>query len=117
MLGASIVILMLVFLFLGMPVAFSLGTAGAIGLYWFGGADAVFGILGTAPYRSAAHYTLSTLPMFILMAQFISASRIVDDIFIAAQRWLEQLPEWRRPSGAGREGPLYGSSESCCPRY
>ena len=92
MLGASIVILMLVFLFLGMPVAFSLGTAGAIGLYWFGGADAVFGILGTAPYRSAAHYTLSTLPMFILMAQFISASRIVDDIFIAAQRWLEQLP-------------------------
>ncbi len=92
MLGASMVILMVVFLFLGMPVAFSLGTAGAIGLYLFGGADAVFGILGTVPYRSAAHYTLSTLPMFILMAQFISASRIVDDIFIAAQRWLEQLP-------------------------
>ncbi len=92
MLGASMVILMVLFLFLGMPVAFSLGTAGAIGLYLFGGADAVFGILGTVPYRSAAHYTLSTLPMFILMAQFISASRIVDDIFIAAQRWLEQLP-------------------------
>jgi len=92
MLGASMVILMLVFLFLGMPVAFSLGTAGAIGLYIFGGSDAVLGILGTVPYRSAAHYTLSTLPMFILMAQFISVSGIVDDIFVAAQRWLEGLP-------------------------
>jgi len=92
MLGASIVILMLVFLFLGMPVAFALGAAGAIGLYWSGGTDTVFGILGTVPYRSAAHYTLSTLPMFILMAHFISASKIVDDIFVAAKRWLERLP-------------------------
>ena len=92
MLGASIVVLMLVFLFLGMPVAFALGAAGAIGLYWSGGADTVFGILGTVPYRSAAHYTLSTLPMFILMAHFISASKIVDDIFVAAKRWLERLP-------------------------
>lgn len=92
MFGASIVILMIVFLFLGMPVAFALGSAGVIGLYIFGGTDAVFSILGTVPYRSAAHYTLSTLPMFILMAQFISASKIVDDIFVAAQRWLEQLP-------------------------
>jgi C4-dicarboxylate transporter DctM subunit len=92
MLGASMVVLMLVFLFLGMPVAFALGCAGAIGLYLVGGADSLFGILGTVPYRSAAHYTLSTLPMFILMAQFISVSRIVDDIFVAAQRWLERLP-------------------------
>jgi C4-dicarboxylate transporter, DctM subunit len=92
MLGVSIVILMVVFLFLGMPVAFALGSAGAIGLYLFGGTDAVFGVLGTVPYRSAAHYTLSTLPMFILMAHFISASKIVDDIFVAAQRWLEKLP-------------------------
>ena len=92
MLGASIVVLMLVFLFLGMPVAFALGAAGAIGLYWSGGADTVFGILGTVPYRSAAHYPLSTLPMFILMAHFISASKIVDDIFVAAKRWLERLP-------------------------
>jgi len=92
MLGISMVVVMIIFLFLGMPVAFALGCAGAIGLYLFGGSEAVFGILGTAPYRSAAHYTLSTLPMFILMAQFISASRIVDDIFVAAQRWLERLP-------------------------
>src|SRR5690606_1949534 len=92
MLGLSLVVLMLVFLFLGMPVAFALGVAGAIGLYAYGGFDTVSGILGTVPYRSAAHYTLSTLPMFILMAQFVSVSGIVDDVFTAAQRWLQRLP-------------------------
>jgi len=49
-------------------------------------------VLSTVPFRTAAHYTLSTLPMFILMAQFIATARIVDDIFSAAQRWLERLP-------------------------
>lgn len=92
MLGLSLVLLMLVFLFMGMPVAFALGVAGAIGLYAYDGLDSMLGLLGTVPFRSAAHYTLSTVPMFILMAQFISVSRIVDDVFIAAQRWLERLP-------------------------
>ena len=91
-LGIWIVMLMVVFMFLGMPVAFSLGVAGLIGLLLVGGLDSAFSILSTTPYRTAAHYTLTTLPMFILMAQFISASQIVDDIFHAAQRWLERLP-------------------------
>ena len=90
--GLGIVILMIVFMFLGMPVAFSLGVAGIVGLYLVGGLDSVFSILSTVPFRTAAHYTLSTLPMFILMAQFIAASKIVDEIFVAAQRWLERLP-------------------------
>jgi tripartite ATP-independent transporter DctM subunit len=88
----AIVILMVIFLFVGMPVGFALGVAGAIGLWLIGGIDSLGSILSTVPFRSAAHYTLTTLPMFILMAQFISASKIVDDIFIAAQRWLERLP-------------------------
>ncbi|MBE0593589.1 MAG: TRAP transporter large permease subunit, partial [Gemmatimonadales bacterium] len=92
MLGISLVLLMLLFLFTGMPVAFALAVAGAIGLYVFDGMDTMLGLLGTVPFRSAAHYTLSTVPMFILMAQFISVSGIVDDVFTAAQRWLERLP-------------------------
>lgn len=92
MLSTSMLIFMLVLLFLGMPVAFALGASGMVGLYLFGGVNVVLGILDTAPYRSAASYALSTIPMFILMAQFISQSNIVDDVFEAAQRWLERLP-------------------------
>jgi C4-dicarboxylate transporter DctM subunit len=90
--GILVILLMIVFIFLGMPVGFSLGVAGLIGLWFVGGIDSVGSVLSTVPFRTAAHYTLSTLPMFILMAQFIATSRIVDDIFSAAQRWLERLP-------------------------
>lgn len=87
-----ILILMIVLLFIGMPVGFALGVAGMIGLFLVGGLDSVFSIFSTVPFRTAASYTLTTLPMFILMAEFVGASQIVDDIFDAAKRWMERLP-------------------------
>jgi len=84
--------LLLFFLVLGAPVGFALGLAGLIGVYMVGGMDAVCGIMNTVPYRTAASYTLTTVPMFILMAELISHSGIVKEIFSAAQKWLERLP-------------------------
>jgi len=80
------------FLFVGMPVGFALGVSGLIGLYAQGGIDAVLSIMYTVPYRTAANYTLTTVPMFILMAQFIAGGGIVEEVFAAARRWLERLP-------------------------
>jgi C4-dicarboxylate transporter, DctM subunit len=92
MIIALVVILLVALLALGMPVAFSLGISGLMGLYFVDGFDAAYSVLSTVPYRSAANYTLTTVPMFILMAHFVSASGIVGDVFTAAQRWLERLP-------------------------
>jgi tripartite ATP-independent transporter DctM subunit len=86
------VFLLVLFLFLGMPVAFSLGLSGVIGLLLAGGPDAVYSVLFTVPYRTAANYTLTTVPMFILMAQLVSVSGIVSEVFTAARLWLERLP-------------------------
>ena len=90
--AVSLLLLMILFLFVGMPVGFALGVAGLAGLIWAGGWDAVCSILSTSPYRTAASYTLTMVPMFILMAEFITRSRIVEDLFLAAHRWLERLP-------------------------
>ena len=86
------VLSLLLFLFVGMPVGFALGVSGLIGLYAQGGFDAVLSIMYTVPYRTAANYTLTTVPMFILMAQFIAGGGIVEEVFDAARRWLERLP-------------------------
>lgn len=86
------VILLLLFLFVGMPVGFALGVSGLLGLFLAGGIDAVFSTMTTVPFRTAANYTLTTVPMFILMAQFISESGIVSEVFAAARRWMERLP-------------------------
>jgi tripartite ATP-independent transporter DctM subunit len=89
---AFVTFLLLLFLFIGMPVGVALGTSGMIGLYLADGIGSVCGIMSTVPYRTAASYTLTTVPMFILMAHLISESGIVEDCFTAARHWLERLP-------------------------
>jgi len=85
-------ILLIVLLAIGMPVAFAMGVSGSIGIYMMGGMDTLMGILGTSPYRSAASFLLTTLPLFIFMAEIISATNITRDLFKTAHRWIGHLP-------------------------
>ena len=86
------VILLLILLGIGLPVAFAMGVSGTIGLYMLGGIDLVMGILGTSPYRTSASFLFTTLPLFIFMAEIISATNITRDLFNAAHKWLGHLP-------------------------
>jgi len=83
---------LLFLLFCGMPVAFSLGVAGAAGLYLINGLPAMMGILEIAPYRTAASFLMTTIPMFILMAEFASEGKMTRNLFVAAYKWMGQLP-------------------------
>jgi C4-dicarboxylate transporter, DctM subunit len=80
------------FLALGMPIAFALGISGSIGLLIFSGWDSFLGILQTTPYESVKSFLLSAIPMFILMAAFMTVSGIMKDLFAAAYNWLGKLP-------------------------
>ncbi|MQL51765.1 TRAP transporter large permease subunit [Desulfofundulus thermobenzoicus] len=92
MIAATILVLLLLFLFLGMPVGFAMGVAGLIGLYLEGGPSAVLSIMSNAPYRSVANFSLSTVPMFIFMAEIVSRADIVREVFDAAKKWLGKTP-------------------------
>src|SRR3546814_12449944 len=76
MIVAAGLIAMLLLLLFGMPVAFALGIAGILGLYLKGGLDMVLGVLNTAPISGTSSYELITVPLFMLMAEFIIVSRI-----------------------------------------
>lgn len=92
MIALIVLILMLILFFLGMPVGFAMGVAGVIGLYFEGGADAVTSIMSNTPFRSVASAALSTVPMFILMAEIVSRANIAQELFAAAQKWLGRAP-------------------------
>lgn len=83
---------LVVLLAIGMPIAFSLGIAGSIGLLMFSGLDAFLGIMQTTPYESVKSFLLSAIPMFILMASFMTVSGIMKDLFNSAYKWLGNLP-------------------------
>lgn len=76
----------------GIPVALCLLLSGALGLYLVGGERLLIGIIGTTPAASIQNYEFVTVPMFILMANFIIASRVSDDMFNTARIWMGRVP-------------------------
>ena len=84
MLTLSVTSILFALMLFGIPLAFALAVAGALGLYLVGGAGLMMGILETAPLSAAASYELLTVPMFMLMAEFVILSGIADNLFRAA---------------------------------
>ena len=50
------------------------------------------GILQTAPLSAVTSYELITIPMFLLMAEFVLVSGIADDLFKATAAWVGRIP-------------------------
>ncbi|MBB3713082.1 tripartite ATP-independent transporter DctM subunit [Limimaricola variabilis] len=79
-------------LVIGAPVALALLMSGALGLWLVGGSQLLVGILGTTAGSSIQGYEFATVPMFILMANFIISSRVSDDMFNIARVWMGRTP-------------------------
>ncbi|MBV0892070.1 TRAP transporter large permease [Paracoccus sp. Z118] len=88
----TIVLLILAFfLVVGLPVALSMAVSGAVGLYMLGGMQFLTGILRTSPLSTANSYEIITIPMFILMAEFVIISGVANDLFRSASIWVGRL--------------------------
>lgn len=85
------VILFFVLLFVGLPIAFALGIGGAAGLLLTLGLPATLGILETLPFRTTTSYTLTTVAMFVLMAELATQSGITHRLFEAANRFIGHM--------------------------
>ena len=85
-------IALLVFLLLGIPIAFSLGGAGLLGI-WIVKGDwgIVMATLKSVPFNTVGDYNLTTIPMFLLMAYFSSSSGLARDLYAAASSWLSNI--------------------------
>jgi len=92
------------FLFLGLPVAFSLGFLSMISsLIFWPGTTGLYGV-ALAGYGHMGNYTLVCVPLFILMAQLVMHSRMGTDSYEVADRFLRQLP-----GGLGMTSAVFGA--------
>jgi C4-dicarboxylate transporter, DctM subunit len=92
MLLTSILLLLFGLLAIGTPVAFALLVSGSVGLWFIGGMPMVLGILDTTPLSSVSSYELISVPMFLLMAEFVIISGVADQLFNAAAVWVGRVP-------------------------
>jgi C4-dicarboxylate transporter, DctM subunit len=92
MIAALPLITLVLMLVAGVPIAVALAGAGMLGIYLVtGDFSKVLGIVSLAPYSTVADYTLTTIPMFILMAYFSSSSGLARDLYAAASAWCSHI--------------------------
>ncbi len=87
MLVTAIVLLLFALLLARVPVGFAIGTAGTVGLLAHGGADQLLGHVAASSQTAVSAYSLSPIPLFVLMAQVILKSGVSADLFAAARAW------------------------------
>ncbi len=87
----AIIALLFLLLLNGMPVGFALLVSGSAGLWSVAGLPMVLGVLRSSPYEQAASFSLSTIPMFILMAELLTAGKVTRELFSACYFWLGRL--------------------------
>jgi len=85
-------LLLLVLLALRMPIAFALAIVSAGGIYMIRGPRAAMSMLGSETHDFAAHWTLSAIPMFLLMGAFAFHGGLTTSLFKAGRIWLSRLP-------------------------
>ncbi|MCC5810530.1 MAG: TRAP transporter large permease [Ectothiorhodospiraceae bacterium] len=92
MVGASGVCILLVLMALRVPIAVALGTVSIGGIVILRGVDPALGMLRTMPYEFGSSWTLSAVPMFLLMGAFAYHSGLTKLLYNAARLWLFRTP-------------------------
>ncbi|HEX5210584.1 MAG TPA: TRAP transporter large permease subunit, partial [Pseudolabrys sp.] len=83
--GACGVLALFVMLFLRVPVWIALTLVGLVGNSIMSGIVPTFALAGTVPFDVGSAYTLSVLPLFILMGEVASVTGLSSDLFKAAR--------------------------------
>lgn len=87
-LGVIGVIALIVLIMLRVQVGVALLLVGFTGYYFLSGPDVALAQLGTSAFGTASKYTLSVMPMFILMGMFLSYSGLATDLFRSVNSWV-----------------------------
>jgi C4-dicarboxylate transporter, DctM subunit len=114
--GALVLLVTLLVLLSGAPVAFGLGAISIAFVLFFQGFDALHVVAETF-YAGLNDFTLVSIPMFVMMGAAIGSSPAGKDLYEALDRWLYRLPGGLVISNLGAcalFAALTGSSPACC---
>lgn len=78
---------LIILLTIGVPVVFALSSISILVAFILGGSNDLF-IVATTTYRQITDYGLMSIPLFLLMGNFLLHSGISDRLFKALNQWL-----------------------------
>ncbi|MBU8564920.1 TRAP transporter large permease [Virgibacillus pantothenticus] len=91
LIGLLGIIGLIMLLLLKIPVGIALILIGLIGTTLIRGWDVAFAQLGRTPFDTASSYSLSVIPLFILMGMLLSYTGMGKDLYRAVDSWIGHL--------------------------
>lgn len=85
------ILLLLILFAIRMQVGLSMLIVGFLGFAYLSNTSSGLTLLGMVPYATASAYSLSVIPLFILMGMFLSYGGLGKDIFEAANTWVRHV--------------------------
>lgn len=89
--GLILVIAMLVLLLAGVRISLALGSVGMMGLYFLL-PQPQLSLLAERSWNSINSFTLTAIPMFVLMGGLLLRSGVTTEMFDALRRWFGKTP-------------------------
>ena len=88
MVGVTGACVLLVLILLKMNIGLSMAAVGFFGFAWIAGFDSAVSMIGTTAYHTVASYSITVVPLFVLMGAIISNSGLGETLYDAAFRWV-----------------------------
>lgn len=85
--GLTCVGLLMLLIALGCPIGLAMIIVGAGGFAAIVGIEPAINILETGAFETASNYSLTLIPLFLLMGNLISKSGLSKDLFLAARKF------------------------------
>lgn len=107
---------LVVLLLLRVPIGVALGGVAFFGIWELTSPRAAWGALAAIPYDFVAHWSLSSIPMFLLMGFISYRAGLTEGLFRAARVWLAGVPGGLAVTtvgGAAGFSAVTGSSVAC----
>lgn len=90
--GIIAIVALLVLIGLRVPIGIALGSVSLVGLMFARSTEAALGIFADLPFEFGASWSLSAVPMFLLMGSVAFHSGLTSSLYNAARLWLSSLP-------------------------
>lgn len=82
-----------VLIVLGIPIGVALGAVSIVGIWLiFSTWDIAFAMAGSVAFNMLRDYVFATIPLFVIMGNFITASGAAQDVFTLMNRMLKRIP-------------------------
>ncbi|MFJ8063228.1 TRAP transporter large permease [Psychrobacillus sp. NPDC096426] len=89
--GVLVIIAVFILMFLRVPIVLSMAIPAFVAILYLKNSTALYSAIESVIWEQSYNYTLSTIPLFVLMGQLLFVSGFSDELFQTFRNWFGRL--------------------------